>query len=198
METHRAKLSCQWFQCGLRSSSSRKNKLKEPLMDSDDSSNEFDFNDDELEVVDILFNLPGNFLERLNLETSSSAANSTPSADQEQVSKDDSQSKKETKKPVNQKRNNPSAVNSGLSAEQVSNKNSKKTVDSRSKKESKKPVSQERNSPSAVNLGLSADQEWVSNKNAKRPLAQWILCPRKNQRNQSTKNSLNCHKISRT
>nr|XP_029150503.1 B3 domain-containing protein At1g05920 [Arachis hypogaea] len=57
----------------------------------------------------------------------------------------DSLSKKETKKPVNQERNSPSAVNSGLSAdqEQISNKNSKKTVDSRSKKESKKPVNQE-------------------------------------------------------
>ncbi|KAL4337871.1 hypothetical protein HN51_047970 [Arachis hypogaea] len=203
METHKAKLRCQWLQCRPRSSSSGKNKLKEPLVDSDDSSNEvpfsskrkaatafgychgmreganeeekrmmnikktkidcfiqnkqFDFNDDELEVVDILFNLPGNFLERVNLKTSSSAANSTASADQEQVSKEDSKmtvssmdshSKKETKKPVNTERNSPSAVNSGPSAyqERVSNKNSKKvisSVDSRSKKESKKPINQE-------------------------------------------------------
>ncbi|XLR20976.1 hypothetical protein S83_048888 [Arachis hypogaea] len=38
MEKHRAKLHCQWFQCRLRSSSSDKNKLKEPLVDSNDST----------------------------------------------------------------------------------------------------------------------------------------------------------------
>ncbi|RYR60511.1 hypothetical protein Ahy_A04g017569 [Arachis hypogaea] len=37
MEKHRAKLCCQWFQCRLHSSSTDKNKLKEPLVDSDDS-----------------------------------------------------------------------------------------------------------------------------------------------------------------
>ncbi|RYQ99695.1 hypothetical protein HN51_050104 [Arachis hypogaea] len=173
METHRAKLSCQWLQCKPRSSSSghstvvvpfsskrkaanvsgyclesegtshgmreganeeEKRMIKKTKADCFIQNKQFDFKDDELEVVDILFNLPRNFLERVNLETSSSAANSSPSADQEQVSKESS------KKPVNQARNSPSA-----DQERVSNKNSKKTVsslDSRSMKESKKPVNQ--------------------------------------------------------
>ncbi|RYR60512.1 hypothetical protein Ahy_A04g017570 [Arachis hypogaea] len=38
VEKHRAKLYYQWFQYRLRSSSSNKNKLKEPLMDFDDST----------------------------------------------------------------------------------------------------------------------------------------------------------------
>ncbi|RYR26394.1 hypothetical protein Ahy_B02g060630 isoform B [Arachis hypogaea] len=108
--------------------------IKKTKTDCFIQNKQYDFNDDELEVVDILFNLSGNFLERVNLETSSSAANSTPSADQEQVSKEAS------KKPVSQERNSPSA-----DQERISNKNSKKTVssvDSRCKKESKKPVNQ--------------------------------------------------------
>ncbi|RYR26396.1 hypothetical protein Ahy_B02g060630 isoform A [Arachis hypogaea] len=169
METHRAKLRCQWLQCKLRSSSNKRNSddstvevpfsskrkaanafghcleganeeekrlmnIKKTKTDCFIQNKQYDFNDDELEVVDILFNLSGNFLERVNLETSSSAANSTPSADQEQVSKEAS------KKPVSQERNSPSA-----DQERISNKNSKKTVssvDSRCKKESKKPVNQ--------------------------------------------------------
>ncbi|RYR26395.1 hypothetical protein Ahy_B02g060630 isoform C [Arachis hypogaea] len=184
METHRAKLRCQWLQCKLRSSSNKRNSddstvevpfsskrkaanafghcleganeeekrlmnIKKTKTDCFIQNKQYDFNDDELEVVDILFNLSGNFLERVNLETSSSAANSTPSADQEQVSKEaskmtinsmDLRNKKETKKPVSQERNSPSA-----DQERISNKNSKKTVssvDSRCKKESKKPVNQ--------------------------------------------------------
>ncbi|RYR45805.1 hypothetical protein Ahy_A07g031590 [Arachis hypogaea] len=110
MEMHRAKFRGEWFQCRLRSSSSGKNKLKKSLVDSDNSTVEvpfsskrkaanafgyclesegcliqnkqYDFNNDELEVVDILFNLLGNFLERVNLETSNSVLNSSPSVDQ--------------------------------------------------------------------------------------------------------------------
>ncbi|XLT64929.1 hypothetical protein S245_022852 [Arachis hypogaea] len=120
MKMHRAKLRGQRFQSRLRSSSSSKNKLKEPLVDSDDSTVEvpfsskrkaantfgyclesegtshgmrdeankedkrmmnikktktdcliqnkqYDFNDNELEFIDILFNLPRNFLEMVNL-----------------------------------------------------------------------------------------------------------------------------------
>ncbi|RYR60516.1 hypothetical protein Ahy_A04g017573 [Arachis hypogaea] len=105
MEKHRAKLCCQWFQCRLRSSSSDKNKLKEPLVDPDDSTVSFSSkkkaanafgtspgmregtNEEEKRmmnikrgkiVVDILDNLPINLLERLNLETSNSTVNSSP------------------------------------------------------------------------------------------------------------------------
>ncbi|XLS91311.1 hypothetical protein HN51_067319 [Arachis hypogaea] len=186
MDQHRATLCCQWLQCKPRSSCSSKNKLKETLMDSDDSTvkvpfsstmkvanafgycleganeeeermmnikktkrdcfiqnKEYDFNDDELEVVDVLFNLPRNFLERVNLETSISVVNSSSSADQERVSKE--ASKKETKKPVNQERNSPSAVNSGPSADQerVSNMNSNKTVNLVDSQLNQEPVNQE-------------------------------------------------------
>ncbi|XLT83337.1 hypothetical protein HN873_005090 [Arachis hypogaea] len=90
---------------GANEEQKRLMNIKKTKTDSSIQNKQFDFNDDELEVVDILFNLPENFLERVNLETSSSAANSTPSADQEQVSKESS------KKPVNQERNIPRPVN---------------------------------------------------------------------------------------
>ncbi|RYR45806.1 hypothetical protein Ahy_A07g031591 isoform B [Arachis hypogaea] len=217
MEMHRAKLCSQWFQSILHFSSSGKNKLKEPFVDSDDSTVEvpfsskkktanafsycleyegtshgmrerankkdkkmmnikktktdyliqnkqYGFNNDELQVVDILFNLSGNFLE-MRLQTVLQIQAPVPTKYMF--------SKEASKKTVS-------------------------SIDSWSKKEIKKPVNQERNSPSAMNSGLSADQESVSNKNSKKTISSVDSCPRKNQRNQSTKNPLNCHKISRT
>ncbi|RYR60515.1 hypothetical protein Ahy_A04g017572 [Arachis hypogaea] len=153
VEKHRANQRCQWFQCRLCSSSSDKNKLKEPLVDFDDSTlpfsskkkaanafsyclesegtshrmreetnkwekrmmnikgrkrgylmqyEEYDFNDHEFEVVDILDNLPRNFLERLNLETSDSTVNSSPQCRRRTGFKGGFQEDQRNKKTVNQ------------------------------------------------------------------------------------------------
>ncbi|MED6163089.1 hypothetical protein PIB30_076549 [Stylosanthes scabra] len=109
--------------CGMK-------KLKEPLMNADNSTidektergrfvqnNQHDFNNAEFEVADILLNLNTYFLERVNLEVSNGTVNSNPSyvntpTDQVRVFSNSifkktvnfgvSRIKKQTKKSVNQ------------------------------------------------------------------------------------------------
>ncbi|XLU99941.1 hypothetical protein S245_014281, partial [Arachis hypogaea] len=103
-----------------------KNKLKEPLMDSDDSTVPFSIKKKVANAFGYCLKSEGssrgmieetneeekriNFLERLNLETSNNTVNSSPSADEEQISKEESKktvtsvdfcSKKNKKKTVN-------------------------------------------------------------------------------------------------
>ncbi|RYR60513.1 hypothetical protein Ahy_A04g017571 isoform A [Arachis hypogaea] len=135
---HRAKLHCQWFQCRLRSSSSDKNKLKEPLVDSNDSTVPFSSKKKAANAFGYCLESEG---------TSCGMREET---------------NKEEKRMMNIKRGKR---------------------DFKQHCEFKPPV-----------LTKNGFQRRIP----RRPLAQWILGLSKKQKNQSTKNHLNCHKILRT